>query len=36
MKIGFLKRTARGRVVTEKVYAHLKINSDHCRQQTLL
>jgi Holliday junction DNA helicase RuvB len=25
MKIGFLKRTPRGRVVTEKAYAHLKI-----------
>ena len=25
MKIGFLKRTPRGRVVTEKVYEHLKI-----------
>jgi Holliday junction DNA helicase RuvB len=25
MKIGFLKRTPRGRIVTEKVYEHLKI-----------
>ena len=27
MKIGFLKRTARGRVATERVYQHLKIES---------
>ena len=36
MKIGFLKRTARGRVVTERVYEHLKIErgGDH-RQQSV-
>jgi len=35
MKIGFLKRTARGRVVTEKVYTHLEISAEQYRQQTL-
>ncbi|MEW5921962.1 MAG: Holliday junction branch migration DNA helicase RuvB [Bacillota bacterium] len=35
MKIGFLKRTARGRVVTERVYEHLKMGNNNYRQQTL-
>lgn len=35
MKIGFLKRTARGRVVTDRVYGHLKIDrGEEYRQQT--
>ncbi len=35
MKIGFLKRTPRGRVVTEKLYSHLKIYHDGYKQQSL-
>lgn len=35
MQIGFLKRTARGRLATAKVYEHLKIErEDDCRQQS--
>jgi len=35
MKIGFLKRTPRGRVVTEKLYSHLKIYHGGYKQQSL-
>ncbi len=35
MKIGFLKRTTRGRVVTDRVYEHLKIGNSNYRQQTI-
>ncbi len=35
MKIGFLKRTSRGRVVTEKVYEHLQLDAGGFKQQSL-
>ncbi len=34
MKIGFLKRTSRGRMATEKVYEHLSIPKDSFGQQS--
>lgn len=33
MKIGFVKRTARGRVATEKLYQHLNIKTEKFEQQ---
>lgn len=35
MKVGFLKRTPRGRVVTDKLYSHLNIHRDKYKQQSL-
>lgn len=35
MKIGFLKRTSRGRIVTERVYRHLNFHAEGFRQQSL-
>jgi Holliday junction DNA helicase RuvB len=35
MKVGFLKRTPRGRVVTDKLYSHLNIHRNNYKQQGL-
>lgn len=34
MKIGFLQRTSRGRIVSKKVLEHLNIRTDHFEQQS--